>query len=193
MNGQCKHGLDLDHCSICDEEFQSEAILGQPLYFSGGPVFLLRSLHHPNRAKILRLHADPPITTIPSNELGLLDVPTVRRQELIEEFAAFVADRGFLFIPNEPLTSREQGPDGPTHCYYDRRTLSISMGSLGCTHCRYYVCSCGRCLCGYAGENYMGQAFSLPPLPLPLHRRDRVEYMRVFGYSKGATQGGKDT
>jgi hypothetical protein len=83
-----------------------------------------------------------------------------------------------LFRPEFPLTSRERTSEGPPHCYECKVHLSFKKGSLGCTECRYYVCRCGRCLCGYEGWNYLGTPFEQRP-PLPIPREQRLEYVRV--------------
>jgi hypothetical protein len=69
-------------------------------------------------------------------------------------------EMGYLFHPERALTIREQTEEGPTHCYQCKTELSLEKGSLGCTQCQYYVCRCGRCLCGFTGWNYRGELFS---------------------------------
>lgn len=191
MSERCKHGLNPESCALCEGDLLDQPLPNDPLRLgsSGQAALVLRSLDKANRAKILGLDSDPPIAVVAANELRNLEYTDPRRREIIEALAARVAALGFLFSPDGPLTFREQTDVGPTHCFYDRRPLSVSMGALGCSQCKYYVCKCGRCLCGYTGKNYLGQLFSQLP-PLPVAREDRVEYIRAFRYLKD-TQGGQ--
>ena len=88
--------------------------------------------------------------------------------------------RGYLFERTAPLTRREDIPSlGPSNCWHCPELLSHDRHSLGCTKCRYYVCSKGRCMCGFpGGYNYLDQF--VPPGPgLPCDPDERRYYMRV--------------
>jgi hypothetical protein len=144
----------------------------------GTPVIVL----HPADAQgvtVMRLSDDAAeITRIADTALGsILQDGSVRR-EILARFDAAARGRGYLFHPSQPLTVREGTSEGPTHCYKCKVLLSFEEGSLGCTQCRYYVCRCGRCLCGYTGVNYKKEYFRQFP-PLSIARRDRVDCVRV--------------
>jgi hypothetical protein len=65
---------------------------------------------------------------------------------------------GLLFEPQHPLTWREQGFEGPSHCSHCQEVVSFERGSLGCQQCGYYICPDGYCLCGEGWlTNYLDQ------------------------------------
>jgi hypothetical protein len=183
MNGKCKHDLNPRTCSLCISATETEALPENPLRETvGGQIaVVLRLLDEGSRAKIIRIKVDPAITIVPVNELGSFDRLNTEFSEIVQQLWSVVCTLGYLFLPKSALTYREQTDEGPSRCYHCKTPLSIEVGVLGCTQCRYYVCRCGRCLCGYTGWNYMKQLFSQQP-PLPVSREERVEYIRVARY-----------
>jgi hypothetical protein len=187
MSARCKHGLDPRFCAPCQQAIEGEPLPANALRYTrdGQPVLVLRLEADSTRSTILRLDAESPITAVYLDDLQADDLSSVaRRQEDIKLFLPFALRRGFLFYPERPLTVREQSEEGPTHCYYCKSELSFEKGSLGCTQCRYYVCRCARCLCGYTGRNYRGELFSQYP-PLPIRREERLGFVRAVNYCTG--------
>jgi hypothetical protein len=177
-------GIPSSQCARCLEEAERAPLPADPLRSKpdGTPVLILRTSSVPI-AKALTPHglSDIEISELQS-EADSWGYANIR--SLLSEVAQH---RGFLFVPKYPLTTREQLSDvGPSHCYHCRSLLSLETGSLGCSACRYYVCTCGRCLCGYTGRNWKGELFSQFP-PLPIAREQRLEYLRAFRFL-GATE-----
>lgn len=183
MSGKCKHELDPRFCALCQQITEREPLPENTLReTAGGQIaIVLRLMDDGNRARILQVNVNPAITIVPVDELRAFERSNAEFAEFVQELCDLVHTRGHLFFPNGALTYREQTVLGPSHCYHCKTVLSITGGFPGCTQCRYYVCRCGRCLCGYTGWNYMRQLFSQQP-PLPVSREDRMEYIRVFRY-----------
>ena len=181
----CKHGGDIRWCSICQVEIEKEPLSLDAFRITvdGNPVVVLRELAE-NRVKIMRLKPKRAILEIAGDNVSncIADACDAReKRRILLRFQEIALKNGFIFIPTRPLTRREQSEDGPTHCYKcgPKVTLSLTTGSLGCTQCRYYVCRCGRCLCGYTGGfNYRRE--SMPSYSeLRCTRAERLEYVRV--------------
>jgi hypothetical protein len=183
MSVKCKHDLAPRSCATCQQATERESLPENPLreIIGGQIAFVLRLLDGGNRAKILRIKVAPAITEVPVNELRSFKHWNAEFGEVFQQIWELVLTGGHLFLPHGPLTDKEQRDLGPSRCYQCQTLLSLTSGVLGCTECRYYVCRCGRCLCGYTGWNYMRQPFSQQP-PLPISREDRVEYIRVVRY-----------
>jgi hypothetical protein len=178
MPEKCIHGLDTRFCSICRQADDRALLPVQPLRVTsdGHIVVVLRLL--PEGAKIFQLGDSVGLRVVDVQDLRVLadsSAALVDKKRFVQE----AAERGYLFLPSHPLTHREQTDVGPTHCYHCKVILSLETGALGCKQCQYYVCGCGRCLCGYTATNWMGQLFSQHP-ELPITREDRVEYIRIF-------------
>lgn len=180
MNAKCIHGIDPKRCATCRQASEREPLPPDPFRTTpdGRRVLLLR-LDGFGTAKVL---TGDGICQLKESELQ----PATGGAALREQLADVAARRGFLFVPHHPLTIREQREDiGPSHCYHCNVSVGLDMGSLGCEACRYYVCGCGRCLCGYTGRNWKNEFFSQLP-PLPISREDRLEYLRAFRFLKAA-------
>jgi len=178
MAEKCIHGLDSRFCGICRQADDRAPLPVQPLRVTsdGHIVVVLRMLTE--GAKILQLGDDLGLRVVGLPDLRALadaSAALVDKERIVQA----AAERGYLFLPTDALTYREQIDVGPTHCYHCKVVLSLETGALGCRQCHYYVCRCGRCLCGYTGTNWKGQLFSQYP-DLPIAREDRVEYIRVF-------------
>ena len=183
----CKHGLDPRFCAACQQATEREPLPPNALRYTGDgqPVLVLRQRLGATRSTILRLDPQGPIATLDLGDLRADESSSVlRSQDVIERFLALALRRGYLFKPRGPLTFREQSEEGPTHCYHCKSELSFEKGSLGCTQCQYYVCSCARCLCGYTGRSYRGELFSQFP-ELPIQRVERLEFLRAVNYCTG--------
>lgn len=183
MGGKCKHELDPRFCAPCQQATEREPLPENPLRetVDGQIVVVLRFLDGGMSARVLGMNLDPAITKVPVNELRSFESSNTEFSEIIEQLWNLVRSGGHLFLPDRPLTYREQTENGPSHCQYCKTVLSIGGSDPGCTQCRYYVCKCGRCLCGFTGWNYIGQLFSQQP-HLPVSRDERVDYIRVFRY-----------
>ena len=183
MSTKCKHGMDRRFCSLCLQASDAEPLPSNPLMYTndGNPVLLLRLKPGSRRADVLRLDLENPIIPLDLDNLRSGDTPDTLRKVIIDCFHEFALQKGYLFHPTRALTLREQGEEGPSNCYYCRCKLSWDKGSLGCRQCGYYVCRCGRCLCGYTGKNYRGEVFSQLP-PIPVKREERLEFVRVVNY-----------
>lgn len=179
MTKKCIHGIDIRFCKNCQEAIEREPILADAVWSTqeGEGVLILR----PAKAGRVKVLTEAGISEM--EEITLQSEAGSGREGLLRDLLAKTAsERGFLFVPESPLTRREQLDDiGPTHCYHCKSTLSFETGSLGCSKCQYYVCGCGRCLCGYEGWNWKGEPFSQFP-PLPISWEDRLEYLRAFRY-----------
>lgn len=181
MPTNCVHGMDPRWCTLCERSEEQSPLPGAPLRATGNAeaVLVLR----PSRASRVKVLTLDGLSDCDETQLQSIE-GTWRERPARESLLKVAAERGFLFVPPHPLTSREQQEDlGPTHCYHCRVQLSNETGSLGCTRCRYYVCRCERCLCGYTGTNWQGQLFSQFPA-LPISREDRLEYVRAFRFLK---------
>lgn len=190
MSVKCKHGLELRFCALCRDVAEVEPLPTNALRYTrdGQPVIVLRSSSGSNKAEVLRLEVKSPFSTLDVISLGEDDTSFESfRQDVINLFHELALRKGVLFHPKSALTTREQSVEGPTHCYHCWCNLSYENGSLGCMQCQYYVCRCGRCLCGQTGVNYLSQWFSqLPALPIP--REERLEFVRVVNYCASAAQ-----
>lgn len=184
----CNHGLDPQSCAHCQASLEIAPLPATALQAAGiGPVIILRTLEDSPQIKIFRL-GDGAIVTLPTTASftpSPIDISDPSRPELIEQARKLALEKGQLFVPDHPLTQREQGPEGHPYCHHCRKSLALTLGSLGCTQCNKYTCLCGHCLCGYTGRNYLGQVFHQHP-PLSIPREDRVEYVRVVRFCTGA-------
>lgn len=182
MSASCKHGLNPRFCAECRRTKEAEPLHPDAfrLTSDGIPLILLHLEPDSQSATALLLEGPSAgIATVEQAGLKNIDlVDDLRGREIVEQLHALALSLGYLFRPNWPLTVREQTEEGPSHCYQCRTEVSLEKGLLGCRQCYYYVCQCGRCLCGYTGMNYRGEIFSqYPALPIP--RAHRVEYVRV--------------
>lgn len=184
---KCKHGLDLRTCVDCREARESEPLPPDTLHttLTGTPVLVLRRTSGASNALIMQVEAGKSrITTIESTGLRVFDARLGDPRDVLERFHRVALEDGYLFHPRWELTVREQTVEGPSHCYQCRTEVSFNKRSLGCTQCHYYVCRCGRCLCGYTGQNLWGEVFSQRP-PLPISRQERLEFVRVVNFCAG--------
>lgn len=188
MSAKCKHGLEPRFCALCRQADETAPLRSDAIWLTsdGRPALVVRVEVDSERAMALLLDGRSARIEV----LSLSDLRAIgegahsESHEWRDRFHAAALEMGYLFHPNRPLTVREQGEEGPTHCYQCKTEVSWEKGSLGCTKCRYYVCRCGRCLCGYTGRNYRGELFSqYPPLPIP--REQRLEFVRVVGFCSG--------
>lgn len=183
MAATCKHGVDVRFCAVCLEAAETEPLQPDALVVTadGNPALLLRPGSDSGNAPALVLENAVVHFANVALEGVLAPAGGFDRPGLLAQFHAVTQQMGYLFHPGRALTAREQTAVGPGRCYHCRVELSLAKRSLGCTKCQYYVCRCGRCLCGYTGKNYLGQLFSqFPALPIP--RRDRLEYVRVVRF-----------
>ncbi len=175
----CVHGIDERFCANCRRTNLARPIHGNAM-----------RLDRDNRG-VLVIRETRSGYVVALTQRGLVELPSQelrQAEDRVLEIAARINLRGvplrfgYLCIPSGPLTVRELREDvGPTHCYNCRTLLSYDRKSLGCTECHYYVCSCGRCLCGYAATNWKGEVFrQFPPLPIPWE--SRLDYVRAFRY-----------
>lgn len=180
LRSVCKHGIEPRHCAHCLEISDSAPLAASALVITlqGCPALILRTASGSRGALALVLDcSEHPLREIRDSDLRPFgdrsDHRTTTRQ-----LGALAMKLGFIFHPSSALTKREATSDGPTHCYSCKSELSYAKRSLGCTRCRSYVCTCGRCLCGYTGKNYLGQLFrKFPSLPIP--RRERLLLVRA--------------
>jgi hypothetical protein len=148
----------------------------------GKPALLLRTILGSLGVTVLMLDGKT-IRFETVKEISLRHPMTVlsfNQRKVLNLFLDLSLQKGHLFHPDQELTYGQPTEEGPPRCTFDHSELSLEKGSLGCSKCRAYVCQCGRCLCGYTGSNYLGQAFSCPPLPIP--REERLEYIRVVRF-----------
>ena len=187
MPGVCKHGLDERFCDPCQRARETEPLRSDALRVTrkGNPLLVLRTILGSQNVKALMLDGNTVIfATVEESTLRVLDSTiSFNRQKVLDQFLHLALQRGYLFQPEHELTYRERTEEGPSRCYFDHTELSQKKCSLGCTQCRYYVCQCGRCLCGYTGMNYLGQVFSQLP-ELPISRENRLEFIRVVKFCK---------
>lgn len=187
MATKCKHGVDESFCATCREAAETRPLGPESLVITsdGNPAILLRTNSNKGNASALVLEAGMGrLTTVGLGGLQPVDSSAglITEPRLLARFHEVALKMGFLFHPERELTAREQSDEGPSHCYHCRTILSLKGRSLGCTQCQYYVCLCGRCLCGYTGKNYLGQVFSqYPELPIP--RSQRLEFVRIVRFS----------
>jgi hypothetical protein len=182
MIDNCKHGLDRRFCNKCRSEKEKEPLQRSDIWITNEnyPVIILRRQLEDNTmfvflldgssGRLMNIHEgsfNKPADTEGSEYLELL----------LKQFHKIALQLGYIKHPERALTSRELGEEGPSHCYHCKTKLSFKKGSLGCTKCNSYVCSCGRCLCGYEGRNYRGEMFSQPQLPITFE--ERLQYVRV--------------
>jgi hypothetical protein len=182
VSAKCKHDIDRRFCAFCREAVEREPLQAAPLMIteSGQAVLVVRHFEN-GVVRVINPVLTPAL--VETSSACLRPFPDSKsNMDAREVLLRVVLDEGYLFIPKQPLTFRERFDDvGPPHCYYCKTVLALDSGTLGCTRCRYYVCGCGRCLCGYTGTNWQGQLFSqCPALPIP--REDRLEYVRAFRY-----------
>ena len=174
----CMHmqGIDPEYCTRCQEVLEREPLPPDSFRLVNGiGVLVLRRL----KSGLVKVLTDAGISEI-SEDVLQSNVVDSCVTSIHASLISIAAKRGFLFVPQRALTTREQLEDkGPTHCYNCKIILSLKVGSLGCTECNYYVCRCGRCLCGYTGRNWKGELFSQFP-PLPISRSERVDYVRAL-------------
>ncbi len=148
----------------------------------GKPALLLRTILGSMEVTVLMLDGKT-IRFETVKEISLrhpMTVPSFNQRKVLNLFLDLSLQKGYLFHPDQELTYGRPTEEGPPRCTFDHSELSLEKGSLGCSKCRAYVCQCGRCLCGHSGMNYLGQAFSRPPLPIL--REERLEYIRVVRF-----------
>jgi len=176
----CKHGLDAEYCAICSSAIGQSPLKIKFLKDKQTSEILLELRDYPDRhkKKVLILSRENSIQEINISQVDDA-FDELEEKKLIDNLLSIVQEQGFITFPHQPLTIRERTSDGPTHCYKCRRALSFDKGSLMCTQCKNYVCTCGTCLCGYSGgRNYQGNY--IPPLPrLSCSTDDRLEYTRI--------------
>jgi hypothetical protein len=173
------HWLDASLCSLCRRVSEQAPVPRNPL----------RSLEDGTPALLLRVPTDGRAYVLTASGLSHVadrvlhfEVDPQRLRAMRVQLMDVARRKGFVFVPTRPLTWREQLDEvGPPHCYFCRIVLSAQAGSLGCSACNYYVCSCGRCLCGYTGRNWRGDLFSQFP-ELPISRDARLEFVRAFRF-----------
>jgi len=180
----CVHisGIPPNQCAVCRRELERAPLPTDPIRSmpDGTPVLVLRAGNDTVTA----------LTAEGLRELHEGDLQSEAASWRVASFQAALSEAaaalGFLFTPRYPLTQREQLEDiGAPHCYSCRTVLSYDRHSLGCRQCNYYVCSCGRCLCGVTARNWQGVIFSQLP-PLEVTREDRLEFVRAFRFLNAA-------
>jgi len=182
MSTKCKHGLDPRFCAECRRTDETKPLPTNPVRITqdGKPAIMLRLQPESQRATVVLW--DGTIASVECSALHTVEVAAGFDQEgVLRRFHDIALERGYLFYPNRPLTVREQVEKGPSRCYWCKSLLSFQKGSLGCRQCGYYVCQCGRCLCGYDGWNYLRQYFAQYP-PLPILWEQRLEFVRVVRF-----------
>lgn len=196
----CIHGLVPEHCRYCHAS-PSAPNLPELSLFAFRPshnevVTLSLTLHRNKRTGFVTVFVVSPIgsyggpcyLTVESSEIdtGQIALLTAKQQQdcraILRQFAL---EKGLLFDPEHPLTLRERGVEGPSHCWHCQRKVSFERGSLGCAQCGYYVCPDGYCCCGMDwSTNYLNQR--VPPQP-PLTcewKVRRAAAVIVMGISK---------
>ena len=177
--------MDVRWCALCQPAIEKEPLRNALRFIDDhSPILVLRPPDDLGRVKAFRLSAQSPIEMIPTESVNIpADVATYEstKEEILKQFHELALRSGFLFHPSGPLTFREARQEGPSRCYECKTPVSFELNSLGCIQCSYYVCSCGRCLCGYSGLNYRGQYFPQFP-PISIARIDRVELVRVVKF-----------
>ncbi len=190
MTSRCKHGLDPRFCAECQKAIETEPLPPDALRLTldGKPGLVLRMESGSENATALVLEGAVGriVSVACSAFLAFESMAGFDRQQALEQLHTVALGMGYLFHPERALTLREQTEEGPTHCYECKTELSLEKGSLGCRQCQYYVCRCGRCLCGYTGRNYQGDLFTQSP-PLPISRKERLEFVRVVRFCAGGT------
>jgi len=189
MTSRCKHGLDPRFCAECQKAIETEPLPPDALRLTldGNPALVLRMESGSENATTLVLEGavGRMVSVGCSGFLAFGSTAGFDRQQALDRFRAVALEMGYLFHPDEALTDREQTEEGPPHCYECKTELSFEKGSLGCRECKYYVCRCGRCLCGFTGRNYQGVIFTqYPSLSIP--REQRLEFVRVVRFCAGA-------
>ena len=183
MGTTCKHGVDTRYCAVCQQAGETVPIRTGALQVTreGRPVMVLTT--RPGSTDVAALMLDGASARLATLEGSTLGAPSSAfdRRAALDQFRRVSMTLGYLFQPENALTTRELTAEGPPWCYSCHTELSLAKQSLGCTQCRYYVCHCGRCLCGYTGTNYLGQVFrQFPSLPIP--RKVRLEFVRVVRF-----------
>ena len=85
--------------------------------------------------------------------LKVIDKEVVPESEAVSALEAYVAfkHKDYLLrnrLPQAVLRHSVQCRDESTHCYACKQTLD-SSSSLQCSTCKWLVCTCGACGCGY--------------------------------------------
>ena len=156
MGATCKHGVDPRFCAACQLAGEAERLRPDALQVTreGKPALLLRIGFGSGNVTVLVL--DGAAGHLATMDGGAMRAPdstnALDRREVLDLFRRVALQLGYLFHPEHALTTREQTAEGPARCYSCRTELSLAKHSLGCTQCRYYVCQCRRCLCGYTGK-----------------------------------------
>jgi hypothetical protein len=177
---KCRHGLDERWCAHCQRAAQPLTLKALKHDDRGEPVIVLHATA--TSATVLTLHEERPFVQRSSGSIS--DGSIWDDIRTVESFLRVAMRRGYLSFPKGALTAREQGEEGPTHCYNCHTVLCFRSGSLGCTECLQYA---GTCLCGYTGRNYLGQLFSQFPA-LPISRGERMEFIRVMNLLLNVTR-----
>jgi hypothetical protein len=184
MTVTCQHGLDVRFCLTCQQAGETVPLRRDALRVTeeGKPALLLRT--HLGSLEVTTLVSDGKTIRFETmKEISLrhpLTVIPFNQRKVLKLFLDLTLQKGCLFQPDQELTYREPMEEGPPQCCFDHFDLSLEKGSLGCTQCGKYVCQCGRCLCGYAGQYRRGQVLNVPPLPVS--REERLEYIRVVRF-----------
>ena len=130
------------------------------------------------------------------NHDGPIDVPTPQlsperqefSQDILQTFHDLASRFGFIFKPSYFLARDRRGE--PIKCHKCKGKISFRNNSLGCSKCKYYICECGRCLCGYVGFVHTGYYLEEGKFPsLPIERRDRRDFVRVVRLVERMTKG----
>jgi hypothetical protein len=185
MVPNCIHGIDEKYCARCRKAFATKPIEPDAIVITSKnkPALILGESSLDGRTRVLLLENSNYgyITELNIHKAHHLSQNSDRYKKALVGLLKVSRTNGYIFFPEYPLTSREQGPEGPSRCYNCHLLLSLKLHSLGCTQCRYYVCKCGRCLCGYGGVNYLHQRFEQNP-ELPISWEDRCDYVRVINF-----------
>jgi hypothetical protein len=180
----CSHGLDERFCAACQLARETEPLRRDALRVTddGKPALILRTILASLSVKVLVL-AGTTIRFQTIKEISLhlpMTVIYFNQRKVLKLFRDLALRKGYIFQPEQEITYEEPIEEGPSRCTCDHSDLSLEKGSLGCTQCGTYVCQCGRCLCGYTGQNTLGQVMCCPPLPIS--REERLEYIRVVRF-----------
>lgn len=184
MDVKCPHGLDEQSCAHCRKVTDPLPLAPESVRRLTDGRFAVALGPSSDRKRVrvlvLVLESGPPhFEDVESAELNPMDEESIPpRCKVLALFYELALIQGRLFLPEYPLTNREQQAEGPSVCSKCRIRLSHKLGSLGCTQCKYYVCRCGRCVCGSSEYNYMRQFYSQNTTP-DISRQDRLELLRV--------------
>ena len=120
MAEKCKHGLGSRSCGHCRREKETEPLTMAAMRITkaGAPVIVLRD-PDAHGALVLVLDGESArMETIDQAELQPPDAPDgLVPKPLWERFHSAALALGHLTHPSGPLTVREQGEEGPSHCY----------------------------------------------------------------------------